>query len=324
MSGGHRREFGCLLCGLVEDVRSDAGGYRRLLARWMGVNVLVPPEEALAAVVAEPEADDVRLHYAEAVEADEPARATYIRCAVWRAALYAAWESRSGSVPAPAMRRATEFGIHATALERAHGEAWARPLLPHVLPVPAGPGYAYERGFVAHVRTSPTRYLGPLPTLTPVQHLDLVIETGEERAALPEVLTSPHLASVRTLGLWGAGLTDTEAVAIAAAPHLGSCWWLNLASNRIGEAGMTALAAAPGWRRSLVIVEGNPADPCRQWSGDLGPAAWISPLGEHLLRTHGPIPWVEVPFGGWRISRHQPRRWQHHLATTGGRHPAAG
>src|SRR5437763_719274 len=62
------------------------------------------------------------------------------------------------------------------------------------------------------------------------------------RPGLTTILTSPHLAGVRTLRLDAMQLTDDVARAIADSPALAGLKRLELGGNRVGDEGVTALA----------------------------------------------------------------------------------
>jgi uncharacterized protein (TIGR02996 family) len=246
---------------------------------------------ALAAVIADPDADGPRLAYADVIEAEDPDRARYIRVSLQRLApaLDASWAGRA-------------VGEHA--------HRWAAPVIRYVHAPPAGGGFWFERGFVAYIRTTPAEFLGPLPTLAPIQHVDFLISDDTGRAAFRRVLDSPYLSSIRSMRIDHAGLTDDDAVVLAASPGLRGCWWIQLASNRIGRRGMEALAASEITRKSCLSVDDNPGDPGLQHQGDWIIDSWLPEFGQELEARYGPLPWLHHPYNTVRPSRYEPREFR--------------
>lgn len=128
----------------------------------------------------------------------------------------------------------------------------------------------FERGFVARLFTTPTKFLaraGEVMRAAPVQHVTF----NNAGYKADDWLASPHLARLRSLGLAhnriahlipglaavpalaglkGLDLTNTRfriagAEALAASPHLAGLERLTLSGNRIHDRGPEALAGSP-------------------------------------------------------------------------------
>ena len=175
----------------------------------------------------------------------------------------------------------------------AHGRAWAAPLADLVT------GYRFHRGLVGEVKLPLDRFLDVAPTLftvAPIQHVDLTAP----RARWSELLRSPHLGRLTSLSLDRLDLGDEEARAIAGAEAMRTLRWLSLAKNKIGRAGVDALAASP-WLASLAVLDltKNPCDPIPKPGGhDLdGRVTAIDrpALANELVARHGARPWLANP-----------------------------
>jgi uncharacterized protein (TIGR02996 family) len=59
------------------------------------------------------------------------------------------------------------------------------------------------------------------------------------------LICSPHLGNLRTLGVQGCGLTDEHAHALADCPNLADLTTLDLSENEMGFAGMLAIVRSP-------------------------------------------------------------------------------
>jgi uncharacterized protein (TIGR02996 family) len=284
-ASGPALELTCLACGLSE--RADGADAQ---ARWLATAPPGSPEAYLAAVTATPRDDAPRLAYADALARSRPERAELIRLQIAR---------RGGS---PTTRERD--------LLRQHGAEWARYLEAYARettrPKP-DPGWRFERGFVAWIRTDVDVMLGlgeRLFRMAPIEHLDLVA-----RPPVRPVLGSPLLGRLRSLGLAGCALDDDDAIALAANPQLGHLRWLDLRDNQITESGVAALAANPTTRAiPVILLGGNPGDPSQQfsvdWDGSVADS-WLPPQGEELERKHGPVAWLHLPPASSRPDRYR-------------------
>ncbi|HET7499443.1 MAG TPA: TIGR02996 domain-containing protein [Kofleriaceae bacterium] len=288
--GGALLELSCLACGLTESRRSDAADFAAWQARWLTPVPPGSPEAHLAAVTAAPRDDAPRLAYADLLAPARPERAELIRLQIAR-----------GSGPPTSRERE---------LLRRHGAEWARPLDPFARAVTRprpDPGWAFDRGFVAFLRTDADVVLGlgeRLFRMAPIEHLDLVGAPD-----VRPVLGSPLLGHLRSLGLPGCALDDAAAIALAANPALAGLRWLDLRDNQIRDRGMAALADSPTIRAiPIVLLGGNPRDPSEQhsldWDGSVADS-WLPSLGEELERAHGRIEWLHVPPSGRRPDRYR-------------------
>lgn len=247
-------------------------------------------DQLLAQIVRNPDDDTPRLAYADAVQPTEPERADFIRMQVARFR-----DERARGVTTEEPTRAE------LVLLQQHAARWAQAVVPFARPGggrpdrPPFPGYGFERGFVAHLRTDPDVLVSrgdELLALAPIQHLDL---TGEGQ--LLPALTSPRLGQMRTLRLSQLGLTDVEAVALAERGHLARCEWLDLTANRIGPSGVRALLASAAIRAiKVVLLRGNPSDPAVMVSHDMGDiiVEGLPPSGKMAEQAYGRIEWLHL------------------------------
>jgi uncharacterized protein (TIGR02996 family) len=245
-------------------------------------------DELLDAICRDVGNDELRLRYADLIASRLPERAELIRLQIERARR----ETASG---AP---RATQGAREAALLER-HGKDWARYIAPYARPFASDApyrGWAFERGFIAELRTDPDMVADPRDYLfrsAPIEHLDLT-DDGPVAAAF----ASPRMAQLRSLGLRALDLGDDDMVALARDARLDRCEWLDLRSNRIGLRGVQALAASERIRTiPIVLLTFNPCDPAVQYDDDHAGSVetWLPPEGADLEATHGRIPWLHLP-----------------------------
>ncbi len=242
-----------------------------------------PPESLaywLAQVIAEPEADAPREAFADWIEYDDPAWAEMIR-----SDLTAARKRRHGGVAWPA-------GNRAEILQQQHGERWAGRIRDAVS------SWAFHRGFVEAVTVDAEWFLetaDELYDLAPILHLRLT----DVKLVTEELFASPHLERIRSLNLIDNELGDDEAVLLADSYRLRGLRWLDLSSNRIGPAGLEALAATPwlphlqylGFRFNAV------EDPTPQHNDEYDVT---SAAARALIERHGPQVWLEAfPRRAW-------------------------
>lgn len=249
-------------------------------------------EELYREIVRNPDDDAPRLAYADAVAARAPERAEFIRLQLAR---FRDEEARGVQVGQPGEREAT--------LRARYRAEWGHFIAPYARGHRADApfqGYAFERGFVALLRTDP-ELIGDmgdqLLELAPIQHLELT----REGPLLP-ALTAPCLGRMRTLSLNQLGLGDDDAIALAERGHLDRCEWLDLSGNQIRLRGARALLASPVIRRiPVVLLRGNAGDPAVLVSQDSGGGVLVEGLpaiGEDAEAQYGRIPWLHLsPIG---------------------------
>ena len=103
--------------------------------------------------------------------------------------------------------------------------------------------WEYRRGFVEGVGMSAAAFVAHAATLlglAPVRDLK-VYDAAGQMAALGQCVS---LASLRSIDLEQNGLGDRDVADLARSPHLGGLASLLLWNNRVGDAGLVALAAA--------------------------------------------------------------------------------
>jgi uncharacterized protein (TIGR02996 family) len=178
-------------------------------------------------------------------------------------------------------------------LVQAHGRAWAAPLADLIA------DHKFHRGLIGEVTLPLDRFLDVAPSLfaaAPIQHVNLT----RPRTRLAELLRSPHLARLSSLALDRLDLDDNDATTIARAEALRTLRYLSLADNRIGRAGVEALAASP-WLARLDVLDlsNNPCDPvprpaARDVDGRVT-AVERPALANELVSRYGPRPWLANP-----------------------------
>jgi uncharacterized protein (TIGR02996 family) len=212
---------------------------------------MMDQEEAfLAAVLAEPDNDAVRLVYADWLEERGDPRAEFIRvqCAL----------AKKGTKDPRRAARERE-------LLAAYEGRWTGRLPDWVR------AWRFRRGFIEEVSVDVPTLLtrgGELFRLAPVRSLRLLQAGGflDGLAAWPhlarlssldisgnwvgaagaEILAgSPYLAGLAVLNLRGTGLDARGVQALAASPHLAGLRVLDLSDNDIGAAGLRAVANSP-------------------------------------------------------------------------------
>jgi uncharacterized protein (TIGR02996 family) len=262
---------------------------------------MATPQELLEQIARHPEDDTLRLAYADAVEHRMPERSEFIRLQIARFRE----EDARGASRCPGPREA--------ALRERHGLTWARfiapftrPLLHHGMVIP---GYKFERGFVAWLRTDPDTVGAKgdqLVTMAPIEHLDL---TGE--GPFIPALTAPCLGQMRSLSLTFLGLGDDDAIALAERGHLDRCEWLNLNLNHIDRRGVAALLANPVIRQMpFVGLRSNPGDPAVGVAIDYDGSvldSWLPLDGEDAEARYGRISWLHISPYGVAPNRFHPR-----------------
>ncbi|HEX5269083.1 MAG TPA: TIGR02996 domain-containing protein [Gemmataceae bacterium] len=208
----------------------------------------------LLAVLADPDDDAPRLIYADWLDENgDGERAEFIRVQI---ALARTPEGR---------RPDQQLVLRERWLEKTHGARWAAALNGRVL------NFAFRRGFVEEVvmdapdfltrgeeifEAAPVRAvrlmrlshfsprLAVCHTLEHLAWLDIRFERLRP-AHLAVLLASPHLRSLRALGLAGNNLGQSGLSVLTAAPILGSLTRLELWTNHLYNTGATQLAACP-------------------------------------------------------------------------------
>jgi uncharacterized protein (TIGR02996 family) len=222
-------------------------------------------DQLLARVCAHPDDDGPRLAYADHLAGAEPDYAEFIRLQLERSTRERSSKALS-ALPSPREQ----------ALLSRHGHAWARYFDRYVRESPSNPnepGWQFDRGFIGFARMEPENFVAlgdRLFAMAPIQHAELI---GAERPVRP-LFGAPQLRHLDSLALPGLGLDDDDAVALAECTALTRCAWLDLSDNRIGFAGVLALAESPVFRDKVrVILNGNPVDPADRgrydWDGSL-------------------------------------------------------
>ena len=234
--------------------------------------------DLMRAVIAAPADDAPRLAYADAVAASDPDRARFIR-----AQIDASRKRRTGASWADEGRTGDEL------LAR-HARAWT-PSLPHVASV------RFYRGFVELVAMPLDAFIvsaDAIADAVPLRHADLTAARG----AIPALVASRGYARLVSLSLKRTALDDADAAALAAAP-VSPLRWLDLTSNKIGAAGLEALAGSASLRALLVLeLGGNPCgtpnDPPRYDEMNRLLPSVPTPEGVALEARHGRLPWLHA------------------------------
>jgi len=234
---------------------------------------MAEPLALLAEVLAHPTDDAPRKAYADAVRATEPERAELIdlqlQLAHWRT-----------TQDAPADRAAL------TRRERDliadYGPMWGAALRGLI------DKRQFVRGFVEHIWLDADKFVASVETLyarAPILHLDLSRTT----AVSATLFDAPFMARIRSLSLFGNGLTDADATRIANGGQLGQLRWLDLGNNLIGPAGLEALVASPNLPslRYLGFSFNKAPDPTPQTAG--GPPGATAAA---LVANHGERVWL--------------------------------
>lgn len=230
-------------------------------------------------IVDAPEDLELRLRYADVVQAAQPELAAYIRHGVVLARM-------TPSLQDPAWRKA--YRAEQRLYRTARADLLAR--VGDWLSMPVCHGGLVEGGradaadFLAHAEERVAQL--------PLRHLTLTDAGGHLHA----LLAQGWLEQLDSLELPGAALTDADAALIAAAPDLSGLRWLGLADNGIGRDGVEAFAKSPYLRELQVLdLRNNPAPPLgREPRVDAGQVIGFerNPWAEELEATYGARPWI--------------------------------
>jgi uncharacterized protein (TIGR02996 family) len=250
----------------------------------------------LAAVLARPDDDDVRLNVARELEAAGDPRGEFIRLQVARAAA-----DRAARRP----RRSRE-GPREDELLRAHAATWAAEVGPFVTVKPVARGFAFHRGFVAYVAVTSAADVDLAMSRAPIQH----VECSKYRADVAAFLAAPWLRRLRSLSLTRVGVDDALATALAKAPAMATLRAVSLTHNGIGRPGVEALVASPHFAsKAIVDLTGNPCDPREQPVADESGrvlSLQADPVIHELEAKYGKRAWLHFP---WDNVNDAPDRW---------------
>ena len=246
------------------------------------------PETLHAEVLRNPDSDEPRIAFAEAIRDTDPPRAELIRVQ-----LHIIQSLRAN---ASVLDRADGYNRERQLLDK-HKDAWIAP----VAEVRGVKHVGLMRGFPEWVGMTARDFLdqgGRLYALAPIRHLTL----EDVRPCADELFQSPLLARIRTLSLRKVQFGDDEARLLAASRHLGKLCWLDLGANRIGQAGLEALAASPNLPdlRVLEFADNVASDPTPQVGEtdiDSGDVTWltITPAARELEARFGERAWLSSP-----------------------------
>ncbi|ASW58068.1 hypothetical protein CIK06_27615 [Plantactinospora sp. KBS50] len=237
-------------------------------------------DDLFAAILANPEDLDLRLRYADAIQATDPDHAELIRAAI------------SGSDINDRTLRRRLAGNRRLASRPVDGLV---------------DSFVVRNGFVESVTMSGTGLLdhGDLVwQRAPVRHLKLT-DIGD---LLPRIVASPLLDRLTALDLSGNPIGDAGVRVLADGRHLRRLRWLRLNSCEIGAAGAETLAATrnlPALRYVGLDDNRVPITPYGSGQDITGGPLWVErpPLADDLDARYGPLPWLSSE---WARSRGVP------------------
>lgn len=247
-------------------------------------------QKLYAEVVAQPHDDEPRLAFARHIEASHPYRARFIDLQIARI--------RADVV---ARRWRSEPSPEELKLVRQHGAEWLQMIAPLTRPLQgAAPGEEFNRGFIERVCTTPeivTQMWGRLFALAPILHLEVRRPDPVGSVTIRELLEVPALRGLDSLHLTNWDLSDGDVKELAQCENLANLSTLDLRANRIGRAGIEALAQSPITRGILSIdLALNQVEPPQVpgYDDEGNMVTRVTSLGRDLEARHGPIPWVHV------------------------------
>ena len=249
----------------------------------------MPALETLhAEILRNPDSDEPRIAFAEAIRDSDPPRAELIRVQLQII--------QSLRANAPVLDRSDGYTRERILLDK-HKDGW-------IAPVAAVRGVKHVglmRGFPEYVRMTARDFLDQgerLYALAPIRHLS--VEGVQPHAR--ELFESPLLARIRTLSLRKLQFGDDDARLLAASRHLGKLCWLDLGANRIGQAGLEALAASPNIAALRVLdfadnVAQDPTPQVGETDINSGEVMWLSitPEARELEARFGKRSWLSSP-----------------------------
>lgn len=183
--------------------------------------------ELLAALWADPDADEPRLVYADwLAEHGDEARAQFIELTV---------KAERVDYHQPQWN---ELRKKAEALRKKHDKEWIAPIRPYIR------SWSWGRGFVSHVTCDGGLFVEGAAAICAVSP-DLFVEiTGLKRKQVPALAASP-LGKLHRLSISSQRLDDEQAAILFASPTLAGLRDVDLSHNLFGAAGAKALAASP-------------------------------------------------------------------------------
>jgi len=234
-------------------------------------------DELYRAILADPDRNEPRRRYAEYLDQQGDELGEYIRLSLAKA---------HGTLDPS--RHARFLALDATMNPRLGGalQGWVR-------------SWELDRGLVAKVTMDGAFFLAHGPavfTRAPVQHVDLV----NAKSMLGAIVQNPLLSHVRTLRLSNNGLDDHDAELLAGSPYARRLVYLDLDTNRIGRAGIEAIAGSPNLAglRALFLADNAVESPVSTWVDD-GRSGLVEHVGAGLLQaelvaTFGRKAWMDV------------------------------
>ena len=247
---------------------------------------MVDAEEAKLhrAVLADPDDHAARLALADWYDANQNPRGELIR-------LQLAAAKASDPVERARLRE------KAYALLDVHRETW----------LAGKPEYVestqFRRGFVEMVSLDAAEFVRHASELYAWAPIRMLVLTAAQ-ASIRELARAPEVERIVRLVLPDAGLGDAEVADLMQSPHLRRLKVLELPRNRIGTAGVEAIAAATSRLPSLVHVNlvGNPVDnPSERFGEDpftgviVRESIALPELGEQLEAKYGYQAWLHGP-----------------------------
>jgi uncharacterized protein (TIGR02996 family) len=196
----------------------------------------------LAAIAAAPDSDELRLIYADWLEAQGDPRGEFIRL-----------QCRLASDPAINQSDRQKLQAFASMLFTAYQREWNRPLQEL-----GAFDVLYWRGLPEHVSIIGADFLAHaerLFALAPITSVRIAPKHVDAAA----LTASPHLAYVRSLNLAGAEIGDAGAQALASSPYASSLTTLDLERNGIGSAGAQAIAGSASLKQLRTLILGQNA-----------------------------------------------------------------
>jgi uncharacterized protein (TIGR02996 family) len=245
------------------------------------------------AILADPEDDALRLEYADAIAASDPARAHYIR---WHIA-YDHWQIR-GRYPAWATLEYRGAPTDAHELEK----EWARQVIPFCL---GQPGWRYHRGFIVGISTTAAMFLthgSEILRLAPLRIIVMAGEAGEPaRLPLDALAASPLIDRFDDITLSNGEITIEDLETFARSPYLDRLCTLRfehqpeLLQGRVWE-----IFASTRSMRKLLEIGCHAVDYPGEWADytvdtpDRLTYYAMTRRGHELEAQHGYIPWLHL------------------------------
>jgi len=254
--------------------------HRALVAAYAEAVPRLTMPGAYARVLADPDADEPRLAYADAAEATRPDHAWLIREQI------AYVRDRAADTAWPPRRVTTMYS-------RSRELMWG--LVPDPVRDLLAAGFEVRRGFIESVTLSVAALpaaLGRLTAAVPLRRLKLTRAGPAALSGLADVADLlPGLGQLRGLSFAREPLGDAG---LAELPPLPGLRWLDLTGTGVTAAGLEALAASPGFPGLQYVLAdrelGLNPEPGYDWDGGLvwiGEAVLASELGARYDR-----PWL--------------------------------